>query len=345
LKRLQPAKGLEHRSGLAALAAVVAAVVASASLQVPNLALSPGPTRDVVELIRIEGAEPASVSGDLLMTTVSVRSVRAFQVVLGWLNPSTEIVGREAIIPRGFTREEADRRSSDQMMDSQVNAAAAALALLGYEVGVTTSGVRVARVMPDVPAFELLREGDVIVAADGQNVARVDDLVHVVGSQEVGEVVELHVRRGDDEITVETATVGRPENPTEPIIGIDVDDVRHFELPLLVDIDSLAIGGPSAGLMYAVGIVDLLDERDITRGRVVAGTGSIDFEGRLGMVGGVPHKVRAARGVGADLFLVPADGLTVACSVAGDLEVAGVDTLEDAVRALLDDSFARERGC
>jgi PDZ domain-containing protein len=124
-----------------------------------------------------------------------------------------------------------------------------------------------------------------------------------------------------------------------------LDEAPRIELPVAVDIESLGIGGPSAGLMYALGIVELLDETDLTSGRKVAGTGEIAIDGRVGPVGGVRQKVLAAREEGAEVFLVPRAELADACSLADTMKVVGVETLKDAVRALRDQQFATGRSC
>jgi PDZ domain-containing protein len=157
--------------------------------------------------------------------------------------------------------------------------------------------------------------------------------------------VELTVRRGKTMVTVRTKTVGDPQGPTRPIIGVFLADVPSVTLPLAVDIESLGIGGPSAGLMYALGIVELLDSTDMTKGRTIAGTGTIDLRGIVQQVGGVRQKVAAARGAGAELFLVPLAELKEACARAGDMPVIGVQTLEDAAGALRGATVPRGRTC
>ena len=160
-----------------------------------------------------------------------------------------------------------------------------------------------------------------------------------------GDEITLKIVRGSDRITLKTKTAGNPEDPTKPIIGVLLDNVPSVKLPLAVDIESLGIGGPSAGLMYALGIVDLLDSSDLTHGRTIAGTGAITIDGTVQPVGGIRQKVGAARSAGAQLFVAPLVELRDACSRAGDLPVIGVEHLKDAVAALRGTPVPPERMC
>jgi PDZ domain-containing protein len=166
-----------------------------------------------------------------------------------------------------------------------------------------------------------------------------------VARHKVGDQVVLQVRRGSATVTVRTKTVGDPEDPTRPIIGVYIETVPSVKLPLAVDIESLGIGRPSAGLMYALGIVELLDATDMTKGRTIAGTGAISLRGVVEPVGGVQQKVAAARDAGAVMFIVPLVELSDACSRAGDMQVVGVQTLKDAVGVLRGAKVPDGRSC
>ncbi len=325
----------EVPSGLVIIVALATIVVATFNLQISSYyAIRPGPAPDVTQLIEISGAKTKPVSGHLLLTTVSLQPIRVAEAVRGWFDPNYEIISRSAFIPPGGTEEDAQRQTTQQMDESHEHAAAAALAFLGYDVKITPVGTRVLDLTPGSPASKVLRRDDVIVSADRSPVRRGDELRAVLDRHKVGDAVALTVRRGSTTVTVRTKTVGDPEDPTRPIIGVFLENVPNVELPLAVSIESLGIGGPSAGLMYALGIVELLDSTDMTKGRTIAGTGAISLRGVVEPVGGVPQKVAAARQAGAVMFLAPLVELAEACARAGELTVIGVQNLRDAVGVL-----------
>jgi PDZ domain-containing protein len=329
-------------SGTAAILAAVIAIFAVLNLRVPYFSLTPGPAEDVFRLIAIEGAPTTKINGRLLLTTVSLRQTRAAEMIRSWFDSDYEIVSRSAIVPPGETDQEAQRRTVEQMDESQLLASAAALKLLGYEVPVTRSGVRIRDLVPDAPAAALLKRGDVIVSADGRSVTRLEEFVAEVGRHKVGDDMQIVVKRGDETVSVTTKTIGRPENPTDPIIGVSIEDVARPDLPLAIQIDSLGIGGPSAGLTYSLGVVDILDPRDLARGRTIAGTGEISIDGEVFPVGGIRQKINGARHADADVFIVPASELRQACSSAGDMTVIAVERLDQAVAKLAAPNQASE---
>lgn len=332
--------------GILIVAATAIILVAIILYEIPSyFAIRPGPAPDVTQLIEITGAETKPVSGHLLLTTVSLQEIRVAEAIRSWFDSDYQIIPRSAIIPPGGDEEDAQRQTMAQMDESQEHAAAAALTFLGYEVKFTDVGTRVVGLDASGPAAKVLKADDVIVSADAAPIRRAEELRAALGRHEVGDTVVLKVLRGTTELTVRTKTIGDPRDPTRPIIGVLLSDVPRVTLPLAVDIESLGIGGPSAGLMYALGIVELLDSSDMTKGRTIAGTGAIRLDGVVEQVGGVRQKVTAARGAGAELFIVPLPELADACDVAGDMPVLGVQTLKDAVSALRGAQVPAGRTC
>lgn len=331
--------------GLAVISAIAILIVAVFNLEIPYFAITPGPAPDVIELIDISGAETQPVTGHLLLTTVSLKEIRVAEAIRGWFDSDYEIVSKSAIIPNGESVRDAERKTSEQMDESQEHAAAAALALLGYEVKITPVGARVIGVQPDSPALKVLHPGDVIVGADATPIHREEELRTVIRRHKVGEWIALKVRRGTSELAVRTKTIGNQDDPTKPVIGVFLQNVPLVKLPLAIDIESLGIGGPSAGLMYALGIVDLLDSSDLAKGRTVAGTGAISLDGTVEPVGGIRQKIAGARHEGAELFIAPLVELREACSRAGDMPIIGVQHLKDAVAALKGAPVPAERRC
>ena len=340
-----PGTPASEPDGIVIVAASAIIVMAVLLFNVTSyFAIRPGPAPDVTQLIEITGAKTKPVSGHLLLTTVSLQPIKVLEAVRSWFDPNYELLPRSAVF-QGESEEESQRQTVKQMDESQEHAAAAALSFLGYDVKISEVGARVVGLAPDGPAAKVLRPDDVIVKADAGPIHRTDELRAALARHKVGDAVELTVQRGKTMVTVRTKTIGDPQDPTRPIIGVFLADVPSVTLPLAVDIESLGIGGPSAGLMYALGIVELLDSTDMTKGRTIAGTGTIDLRGIVQQVGGVRQKVAAARGAGAELFLVPLAELKEACARAGDMPVIGVQTLEDAAGALRGATVPRGRTC
>ncbi|MTV26457.1 PDZ domain-containing protein [Nitriliruptoraceae bacterium ZYF776] len=306
-----------------------------------EVALTPGPTEDTLGLVRIEGARTYPSAGQLLLTTVAVRD--DLDLAQWWQarrTSSIETVPRESIYPTGSDREEVSEQNALLMADSQTTAALAALGAVGYDVDAAASGAEVASVEPDAATDELA-PGDVIVGLDGEVVRDAADVVAAVRSRGPGDEVVLEVRDGGEADPREvTVTLGaNPEDGAVAYIGVLL--TSRIDLPVDVTIDAGVIGGPSAGLMFALGVVDLLGAEDLTAGRVVAGTGTITRDGTVGPVGGVKQKVVAASSPGgvadpAAVFLVPAANLGEAreAEVRNDVLLVPVEDLDDALAAL-----------
>jgi len=332
-------------SGAPAIVAAVIVIIGVLGLNIPYFALAPGPAVNVFAITQITGAKTGPVHGKLLLTTVELQEIRVVQAITGWFRSDYQIVSRSTIVPPGQSSQDVQVHTAQEMSESQVFAAAAALRYLGYPVETTPSGVRVDDVTADAPAASVLHLGDTIIAVDGATVRTATQLRGAVERHRVGDALSLKVIRGTQTIEVRTKTIGRPDAPSDPIVGILTTDVPDVHLPLAVKIDALGIGGPSAGMMFAVGIVDLLSNVDIARGRVIAGTGEITVDGQVKPVGGVQEKVAGAKHAHAELFLVPTAESHDACVVRGTLPVYAVDTLTQAIQVLTDPRVAAARAC
>lgn len=273
------------------------------------VALSPGPTENTLQAVRVEGERTYSSTGELLLTTVSVDATLD---PLEWLRTavSDRVAGvpRERIFPAGQDREEVQRRNRVQMEASQIDAAVAALRHLGYQVGTGGDGAQVLEVVADSPADGRLEPGDVVVAVAGRAVSTAEEAVDAVRSHRIGQEIAITVRRAGRPVRLTVSLGESPQHPGQPLVGVVLR--THVDLPVAVGVEAGSIGGPSAGLMFALAVVDLLTAEDLTGGAVVAGTGSIDPDGVVGPVGGIQQKVLGAvqRGEGrrpATVFLVP----------------------------------------
>lgn len=202
--------------------------------------------------------------------------------------------------------------------------------LLCFEVGADGACARAA------PADEVLEAGDVLVSADGTRLDTLDDLQRALASRRPGDVIEVELRRDDRELTVEVELVGDPDEPSRTLVGFLPVDTARVELPFEIDIDTGAIGGPSAGLAFTLSLLDQLTPGDLTPDDVAV-TGTIGIEGTVGAIGGLPQKVEAVKMTGVDVFLVPASqgDLEDARAVAGDeIELIPVTDLDEALAAL-----------
>lgn len=318
---------------------VVLLSAVAALLPVPYVALSPGPTTNTLgsvgktTLIRIEGRRTYPANGHLDLTTVSVlggprQRMDLVTALRGWLNHEIAIVPEETIYPKNESAKEVEQQSAAEMKDSQENATTAALRQLGIQVA---TRVVVDRLGPDSPSKGKLQPGDVILEVDGQQVPGGAGLRELITRHKPGEPVRLAVERGgrrlDVTVTAAKAADGRA------IVGILTRDEATY--PFTVEISLQDVGGPSAGLMFALGIVDKLTPGSLTGGAYIAGTGTIDDSGHVGEIGGIAQKMVGAREAGAKVFLTPAGNCAEALSNAPKgLRLVKVDTLASAVSAL-----------
>ena len=323
---------------VAAFLVVLLSAVA-ALLPVPYVALSPGPVTNTLgsvgktELIRIEGRMTYPDEGRLDITTVSVLGGPTSRLDLvtalrGWLDDTIAIVPEEQVYPPGQDAEEIEEQSASEMLDSQENATTAALRHLGIPV---TTRLLVGQIDPASLARGKLRTGDELLEVDGEKVVGGAQLRELVTAHEPGDNVRLVVRRDGGRLSLAVRTREAPDGRT--IIGIDTRDDAAY--PFTVEISLKDVGGPSAGTMFALGVVDKLTPGSLTGGKHVAGTGTIDDAGKVGPIGGITQKMVAARAAGATVFLAPAMNCAEARRTKPDgLRLVKATTLSSAVRAL-----------
>lgn len=318
------------------LVVLVLAVLSAAFVSVPYYLLAPGSVRDTKDLISVEGAPSFEDAGEVNYATVSLQHARALQALIGWIDPNVDVVD-EKLILGDQSPQENRQENLQEMTDSKQIATAVGLERLGYQVTETGSGALVMSVVNDVPAAAVLSPGDVIVEADGQPVQLADQLVAAIGAHQPGETIDLKVQPADggDPKPVSVELVARPDDPSKAMLGVSTaTHDLEFDYPFEVSIDSGAVGGPSAGLAFTLGVMDRLTPESLTGGQKVATTGTMDLQGRVGPVGGVHQKTVAVRDAGATLFLVPSSEADEARQYAGNMRVEPVDTLEDALKVL-----------
>lgn len=302
------------------------------AVPLPLFVEGPGPARDVVPLIDIDGIATYQPESRILFTTVNVGRINLYDAIAAGFDEERVVVPEEYIIPEGLTDEQYDRISLSQMGASKIAAVASALSRLGDYPEDHGPGAIVYATGPGTPARGRLFPGELITAVDDEPVNDLHELRMIIEEAGVGAVLDVTVEALEGSggpRTVRLRTIRHPDED-RPIIGIL--PVANF--PFEVSISSGQIGGPSAGLMWALGVTDLLTPGDLTGGRVLAGTGGIDLEGRVEPIGGVSLKVLAAERAGADAFLLPPRNVAEARSVAERIEVVPVATLGDAVEYL-----------
>jgi PDZ domain-containing protein len=264
-----------------------------------------------------------------------VRRMRLLEELLPFTRPDgSTTVPEERLLPPGTSEQERDRQNFVDMERSERIASAVALRALGYDVVATPRGALVIGIASNVPAARELDPGDVIVAVDGTPVKTPDELRAEVGKLDPGDSVRLTIRREGKAADVTVRTVASPSDPTRPVIGITVDQDAKIELPLDVEIDLGDVGGPSAGLPFALEIARKLG-RDVTHGCKVAATGELALDGTVIPIGGVKQKTIGARKADVDIFVVPAgDNAREAREYAKGLRILPVDSFQQAFRKL-----------
>ncbi len=295
---------------------------------------TPGNAKPLADRVTVEGARPVA-EGDVYYVDVFVRRTTRLEDLLPFLRPEgSTVVPEQAILPSGTSEAERDRQTEAEMSRSELVASAVALRALGKDVSARPEGALVIDIASDVPAAGEVDSGDVIVAVDGVAVQTPDELRREIGRRKPGADVELTLRRGEETEKVTVATVASPEDPTRAIVGIRVDQDADIEVPIDIDIDLGSVGGPSAGLPFALEIARVLG-RDVTRGCNIAATGALALDGTVLSVGGLRQKTIAARNADVDVFVVPeGPNAQEARRYAGDLDVIPVESFQQALQAL-----------
>lgn len=336
-----PTKGRRRplvAAGTVAGVIVVVAILAGTLIRLPYVLIAPGSAESVERVVKIEGAPTFPHRGRLLLLTVSVSGERPnlFTFLSGYFDENTDVVPEDEVL-QGMTREEDQRLNKLEMANSQMTAKRVALERLGYTVPVSGTGAAVIAVQKGSPADGKLRIGDVITGVDGQPVTLSEELGRAVRSRPPGQPVTFTVDRDGKpmEVTVVTRAAEGGACRGRAQVGVSTRTRNEkFDFPVEVEIDTGRIGGPSAGLAFTLTIIDDLTPGDLTGGKKVAVTGTIQPGGGVGPIGGVQQKSVTADEAGAKLFLVPMPELNDARARAGDMKVVGIRTLDDALTEL-----------
>jgi Lon-like protease len=293
----------------------------------------PDQARPLAPLVKVEGEKREANPGGIYYVAVDVRKASILEEAFPGLHDGATLVPQEQVLPEGV--DERARRQTElrEMSRSQEYAAAVALRSLGKDVEVTSRGALIEAVGDGFPADGKLSPGDVVTAVDGKAVRSAAELTEQMSTKRPGETVRLRVRRGRETFEVSLRAVENPRAKGRAFLGVVIADDADVELPIDVNINLGDVGGPSAGLAFALDIHEELG-RDVDRGRRIAATGEITLDGRVRPVGGLKQKTIAARRSGMDLFLVPGENAAEARRHADGLQVVPVDSFQQALQKL-----------
>lgn len=322
---------------------------------VPYVAMRPGPVQDTLgrlggsEIVEIDGRRTYPTEGRLDLTTVSVTAPTAEltlgDALLAWFDPQRALVPRDLYYPPEQSVKEAEEESAVAMSSSQDSAAVAALTQLGYDIPFS---VVVRSVAKGAPAQGHLRTGDVITEVNGTPVEEAVEVSALLQDVEPGQQATFTVRRDGRTVEVQSPTMAAEDDPSRTLVGITIADDPKLPFDVSIELGE-RIGGPSAGLMFSLAIVDKLTPGAMTGGMHIAGTGTITSDGTVGPIGGIGQKLAGAANAGASVFLVPADNCAAARQAkSDDLKLVRVQTLEtavDAIRELAEDPQASVPTC
>ena len=315
------------------------AIPVSVLVPVPYVILGPGPTLNTLgkdssgqPLITIAGHQTYPTSGNLNLVTVSYEggpgmNLNVFQALHAWLDPSEAVVPESELFPPGQSAQQTQQQDTEQMASSQETATAAAFTEL--HIPYQTHTVVMATVS-GLPASGVLKAGDQILAVDGEPVTGQSGLSSLITSHPAGSVLQLTVLRAGQTLHLNLSS---KDDSGQPVIGVEVQE--EYKFPFSVRISVGDIGGPSAGMMFALGIIDKLTSMNLTGGKFIAGTGEITPSGQVEPIGGIQQKMIGARDAGATIFLTPSKNCAdTAGAVPAGLRIVKVSTLTQAITDL-----------
>jgi Lon-like protease len=302
----------------------------AATIYLPYYSLGPGPARAVQPLIRFDDHQRYESKGAFVLTSVAFRQLTALGILRAWIDPGQSVVSRDVLYAPGESNAQEQQRSISQMDQSKIDAAYVVLHELTRYPKVHGDGVLVESVVPGCAADGELFVGDVVHSIDGE---RVDDVAQARDA--------IEAAPSGDSLTFDVTVDGEPQTislerapcggESKPLVGISM--IESFPFP--VTFSSGSIGGPSAGLSWALGFYDLLTPGDLSGGRTIAVTGALGPDGTVYPIGGIEEKVVAAEAAGADVLLLPQQNLAAARAVGSDsILLEPVSSFDDALSYL-----------
>jgi PDZ domain-containing protein len=319
---------------IVALVPILVFGVLLAAVTVPYVSLGPGPTFNTLgeidgkQVVDIQGTQTHPTTGHLNMTTVSQRDDLSLAEALTlWLSGQEQLMPRDLVYPPGKSRDEIDKANNADFQQSEHNAEYAALGYLKYPQAVT-----VVVVSDPGPSVGKLQAGDALDTVNGTPVTNVDQFTSLLKTTKPGQPVSVGFRRKNAPPGVAQITLGKHPDRDYGFLGVSVMDAPWA--PFVVDFNLANVGGPSAGLMFSLAVIDKLTTGDLVGSKFVAGTGTIKADGTVGRIGGITHKISAAHAAGATVFLVPAENCYEASADNPGMQLVKVKDLGAAVDAL-----------
>jgi Lon-like protease len=317
-------------------------MIAGIFFSLPYYVSKPGIAKELSPIIQVENGEEGK--GSFMLTTVRMGRANIYSYVEAKLFDYVELYPVEAILHETETQDEYNARQLHAMAGSKLNAIEVAYKKAGYPVEYEYKGVYVVQVVPDMPAEGKLRAGDRIIMVDGQKFDSSENFIEYVGKKKADEQIELTLKRNGKTKTVIVTVKPFKEDPKKIGIGISLVDDKDISVNPNVTVKTDEIGGPSAGLMFALEIYDQLMEEDFTKGYQVAGTGTIDSKGAVGPIGGIDQKIVAADKAGAEIFFAPNEkgssdsnyklAVKTAKEINSKMKIVPVDLIDDAINYL-----------
>lgn len=309
----------------------------------PFYVMSPGIAENLTPIISVEEGYKDNIQGSFLLTAVGSQKATVWDYIyVKTIQPrgyELEIIAEQ--LPEGINMDKYLQMMEDLMEESKLTAEAVALQKIGYDVKIDGEGVEIIEVLENSKAYESLQSGDIITAIDGKKTDIASVAVDIIRNREIGDTVDLEVLRDNEKMNLTVETIELPENPGKPSIGILITTKNlNYEFPIEVNYDTGNIVGPSAGGMFTLEIYNQLVEEDLTKGKKIAGTGTINLKGEIGQIDGIKQKIIAAEEANAEIFILPEKNLEAAKEVKTNIKLVPVKTFEDAIEFLTDNEIS-----
>jgi len=321
--------------------AVTALVLASLFLPSPFVILSPGNPQNILgSAITITGTKSYPTTGKLSVTSVMVTDpdsyITGFDVLYGWFDKNRAVLPRVEVYPEGESAADSMKNGAEEMSGSQTNATAAALNYLGYK---STSKLVITEVNDQTNANKLLYKSDIVLSVDDKKFESASEIMRYLDQKQPGDLVSIKVLRSEREIITKQIKLSARDDGSA-FIGVNIQ--QNFNFPFQVKIQLAETGGPSGGLVFALGVVEKLTPADLIRGRNIAGTGTITADGQVGPIGGIAEKIIGAKKDGVKIFLAPIENCTdiknkdqlTNSGSKNDMKIVPVATLTEAISVL-----------
>lgn len=282
--------------------------------------MKPGNAYELSDYVKVEGGDEPG-PGKLNMMTISMVVATPFTYLYAKLNDTQEIMTEKEVLGDSESNKDYNERQLHLMSDSHFNAKYVAFKETGKEYRVKYDGIYVASIVPTAAADGILKVGDEVIKIDGKKLLKSGELSNYIAKKDKGDTVKLTFKRHDKTMTKKVTLKEIPGADGRVGVGISFTDSKSITTTPKVKIDSESIGGPSAGLMFTLEIIDQLTSGDLAKGHDIAGTGSMNEDGTVGRIGGIDKKVIAADKAGADIFFAPNDDISVYKKVAPSLKI------------------------